>query len=351
MTTTIYSLPQNFIRSASWAQSDQRRNLQRSEFTGRTRETIIGPADRWSCAADIRPMRAGDIETWRAFQAQMKLPGARVRLPATEGSQFPPTAQNLVQNSKLVADASGWVLPASVARTAGAGGTPIDWYFLAGSGSSRSINANGNAGVPVLPGEQLAVRAWAIRTTAANTSLAVIDWRNNAGANIGFGILAMASPVGQWQLFRGQFTAPALTASARLRFDLDAAASGQAGVGDLRVARRPKDAPVIAGSTAVALNLGGLAPSLTNLLAGQLLTIPLPSGDEQMVPLVAPLIANSSGLATAALGSPLREIPAPSAFVELEEPWGLMRTTDPLGWSVDPAPIYGARQIIFEEAF
>jgi hypothetical protein len=203
MTTTIYSLPQNFIRSASWAQSDQRRNLQRSEFTGRTRETIIGPADRWTCAADIRPMRAGDIETWRAFQAQMKLPGARVRLPAVESGQ------------------------------------------------------------------------------RGQTALATVNGANQTGD---------------------------------------------------------------------ALALSGLTPSQRNLRAGQMLTVVLP-GDEQLIMLTADLLADASGNGTAQLGSPLRRSPANGATVELNLPWGLMRTTDPLGWSVDPAPIYGARQIIFEEAF
>ena len=61
--------------------------------------------------------------------------------------------------------------------------------------------------------------------------------------------------------------------------------------------------------------------------AGHLLTVTLPSGDEQLVGLAADLAADGAGKAVAQLGSPIREAVANNASVEVKRPWALMRAT------------------------
>jgi hypothetical protein len=350
MTTTIYSLPQNFIRSASWAQSDQRRNLQRSEFTGRTRETIIGPADRWTCAADIRPMRAGDIETWRAFQAQMKLPGARCRLNAVE---VPQAGTNLVQNSSLGADSAFWLTDGGFVRQAAAvidGYAPSDWAFwTAASVSNPALFANNGLQQVATPGQRFFLGAWVQMTGATGNFWLFAQWFN--GATPLTPTLVATGVSGGWRRVTGIATAP--SGATGVQFGVqNSLSAGSAQVAIFRASFFPERATVNGvNQTGETLALSGLAPSQRNLRAGQMLTVVLPGDDEQLIMLTADLLADASGNGTAQLGSPLRRSPANGATVELDRPWGLMRTTDPLGWTVDPAPIYGARQIIFEEAF
>ena len=205
---TSWNLPTGFLRIHSWKQPDGRKQLQRSVWTGRTRELVNGPSDRWTCSGEIRQMNDAKLIIWRAFQMRMKQPGARVRLPATIGSQH-----------------------------------------AVGSGLPDTC-----------------------------------------------------------------------TVGAALAF----------------------------GQTVV---LTGLTPSAVNLPAGALLTIALPSGDEQMLGLLADLLADEVGNAIAQLDCPLRESPALGAAVQLAEPYALMRAIDPKAWASEPGRIHSVPAIEFEEAF
>ena len=92
------------------------------------------------------------------------------------------------------------------------------------------------------------------------------------------------------------------------------------------------------GST---LPLQHLPASATVLFAGDLMTVPLPSGHERLVCLTAPLVSDASGQGTATFGPELGEVPVAGAVVEIGRPWGLMAlTSDPPGWDVDVGQQY-----------
>lgn len=96
--------------------------------------------------------------------------------------------------------------------------------------------------------------------------------------------------------------------------------------------------------------LQGLPLNKTVLLAGDLITVPLPSGHQRLVCLTAPLVSNGQGQGTATFGPDLGEIPAAGAMVEIREPYGLMRqTSEPPGWDVDAGQTY-AFTLTAEEA-
>jgi hypothetical protein len=108
---------------------------------------------------------------------------------------------------------------------------------------------------------------------------------------------------------------------------------------------------VAASSAGRTLNLSGLGPTLSNhLVAGQLATVVLPNGDEQLVRLTSALSGDGGGFGSCTLATPLRAAPTVGAFVYLAEPHGLMRATHMPGWSVRPGAIYG-HDFGAEEAF
>lgn len=76
-----------------------------------------------------------------------------------------------------------------------------------------------------------------------------------------------------------------------------------------------------ASSPGYSLPLDGMQPSTRILSAGQYLTVPLPSGHKRLAMLMADLITNSSGEATAQLNLALGEIPANNAVVETAFPY------------------------------
>jgi len=95
------------------------------------------------------------------------------------------------------------------------------------------------------------------------------------------------------------------------------------------------------GSYGGQVPLTGLPASSTVLLAGDLMTVPLPSGHERLVCLTADLVTNGAGQAIANFGPDLGEIPATGATVEIRRPWGLMAlTSEPPGWDVSEGQQY-----------
>jgi hypothetical protein len=88
--------------------------------------------------------------------------------------------------------------------------------------------------------------------------------------------------------------------------------------------------------------LTGLPVSSTVLLAGQMLTVTLPSGHKRLAGLTADLVSNGSGAGTATLNIELGETPAMGAAVEIQWPFGLMALTgDTYGWDVGKAIEHG----------
>ena len=88
------------------------------------------------------------------------------------------------------------------------------------------------------------------------------------------------------------------------------------------------------------LLLKGLQESVTNLFAGQMISVALPNGDEQLITLTQDLIADVTGEGTAYLATPLRQAPDDEATVRLQVPVATMRLEQGQGWDVTPGPIY-----------
>ncbi len=87
--------------------------------------------------------------------------------------------------------------------------------------------------------------------------------------------------------------------------------------------------------------LQGLPGSQTVLVAGDLMTVFLPSGHRRLVCLTAPLVTNGSGQGTATFGPDLGEVPTAGATVEIQRPYGLMAlTSEPPGWDVGVGQTY-----------
>ncbi len=353
----IAPVPRNFIRTANWHQSDQRRQLQRSEWTGRTRETLIGPADRWSCAAEVRPMKPDDLTAWRGFQARIKQPGSAARVQAVEQSQFG-LNDNLVRNGDFVGGSTdGWsIVPAGSFATSNLGAVD-GFYLITGSAATGATNGSAVANGGLRPLSSIAriflsANAW-IGATATGTLSAAIYWFDAASNLISLSVLNLMPAGGPLGIIKRYYLAASPPVGAtqwRAQFDQSLSA-GLAFVGQMRVSSFPERALAAAGTSGPTLHLTGLAPGIANLPAGSLVTIALPSGDEQLITLTADLVASAAGTATAQLASPLREMPTAGAAVELARPWALMRAIDPMAWSVDVGQIYAARTMQFEEAF
>ena len=100
------------------------------------------------------------------------------------------------------------------------------------------------------------------------------------------------------------------------------------------------DTGATAGNT---LPLTVLPVSTTVLPAGSMMTVTLPSGHRRLVILVADLVSNAAGKATASFAPELGEVPAGGAAVELQWPYALMRlaSDQPPGWNVDTGQLYG----------
>lgn len=90
----------------------------------------------------------------------------------------------------------------------------------------------------------------------------------------------------------------------------------------------PKPLVNSASAAGYLLPLDGMAVSTRILEAGQYLTVPLPSGHKRLVMLMADLITNGSGEATAQLNLALGEIPANNAEVETAYPFVPVICTD-----------------------
>lgn len=98
------------------------------------------------------------------------------------------------------------------------------------------------------------------------------------------------------------------------------------------------------------LPVEGLPANTAVLRAGELMTVPLPSGHQRLVGLTAPLVSDAKGRAIARFAPELGEIPAAGAVVEIREPFALVRqTSEEPGWDVDVGQTY-AFPFAFEEA-
>ena len=352
----IVPVPRRFIRTTGWAQTDARKQLQRSEFTNRTRELALGPAERWSCTADVRPVNATDLRIWRGFQARMKQPGAAARVPAVEAGQTP----NLIQNPELVNSADPWITGSGYARQRAAEATglisPADWAFATTAAANEQFCvANGGVRAEIAPGQRLFLGAWIAFTGGTTGDVGLYAAFHDSGGALISPLVVLISPasgtLGQWRRVAGFVTAPAGSASVSLNIS-NGLTAGIQWVAGVRAALLPERAAVVGAANAgQTLALSGLALSARNLLAGDLITVPLPSGDEQLIPLTADLIADGSGNGTAQLGTPMRESPANGAVVELDRPTALMRALDPLAWSSRPGSIHDVRPLQLEEWF
>ena len=120
---------------------------------------------------------------------------------------------------------------------------------------------------------------------------------------------------------------------------------------DVRVAKfqRYGDNPTVRAGTGSGktLLLAGLPLNTYPLRAGQYVTVPLPSGHHRIAMLLADLVTDGSGNATATLDVELGEVPTTGVTVETLNPYVRARATSrriPLN------PPGGVWQIEFEEA-
>lgn len=108
-------------------------------------------------------------------------------------------------------------------------------------------------------------------------------------------------------------------------------------------AQRAGAEPTVAAAAAagaMALSLTGFAANEAALKRGNVMTVMLPSGDEQLVTVTAPVAAAADGSAIVNFKPGLREAVAIGGAVETRRPWGLMAMTDDTPWSVGRGQIY-----------
>lgn len=97
------------------------------------------------------------------------------------------------------------------------------------------------------------------------------------------------------------------------------------------------------------LPLEGLPANVTALKAGQYMTVPLPSGRHRLVMLMADLVTNGSGQATATFVPELTGTPAEGAIVETIDPYMAVAFMDSRqGWKVSNGVT--DMPLVFEEA-
>ncbi len=350
---TIIAFPRNVLQSAQWEQPGGRLNRQRSAFTGRGPELDFGTAARWTVSGDVVRTTPETRRTYAGFEAACQIPGARFRVPAVEDSQYG-AADNLILNPRFEGGSAPWTLES--AFTLIDTGAPVD-FAQRGlyTDSTRAFNnalANAGVAVPWSAGQTMNLSTDCFVGTGSTGTLSLaVNFRNAGGSlisTLGANLVSLATP-NQWQRVRATVTAPALTASAVIYFN-NGLTAGFASVTNPRASLMPERALVVAGSSGRSLNLRGLVPSVRALSAGQFLTVVLPSGDEQLCRVTADVNASITGTATASLATPLREVPAADAPVELARPWGLMRATHTPGFGVEPGPVY-SHEFSAEEAF
>ena len=81
-------------------------------------------------------------------------------------------------------------------------------------------------------------------------------------------------------------------------------------------------------SNGYTLPLAGMTPNTLILQAGQYMTVPLPSGHKRLVLLLANLVSNGTGRATATFNVALNEVPAVNTVVETIDPYIPVSSTD-----------------------
>ena len=87
-------------------------------------------------------------------------------------------------------------------------------------------------------------------------------------------------------------------------------------------------------------------------VAGSLISVALPNGDEQLIALSGPILVSPTGTAAIPLATPLRQAPADNAVVRLLFPVGTMRLdSSAVNWNVQPGRVYGFEQLTAEEWF
>lgn len=122
--------------------------------------------------------------------------------------------------------------------------------------------------------------------------------------------------------------------------------------GQVTVGGRPGVVLVDGSSnTGYSLALKSMAPGVTNLFAGDIITVILTSEDWQPIVLAADLVADGAGKGIATLSTPLRRTPLNNANVELNNPPAIVRMRDPLHWKASPGGVYEPGSFVAEEAF
>lgn len=347
----IVPFPRDMLAGIRWQQDGGRPQVQRSAFTGRATQLDFGTAARWQASCQPVPMWDDEQRAqFAGFESACQVPGNYFRLPAVEALQGL-TANNLITDGDPSASATGWTLPSGVGLQRLGWPFPVEHAFRCFSGAARFIRANGEVAVSFAAGQRIFLRGYAISTNSANSALLVVQWLNSSAIEVGTASLLMNPAAGTGVTYRSSAVAPTGTVSALFGIYIPNFASDYIDVASLRASLVPDVATVSGGSNAGrTLALTGLWAGQRNLQAGDLITVSLPGGDEQLIRLAADLVADGSGNATASLATPLRRTPADGAVVELAEPWALMRATHTPGWSVDSQNIYG-HTLEAEEAF
>lgn len=95
----------------------------------------------------------------------------------------------------------------------------------------------------------------------------------------------------------------------------------------------------------------GLPNSAAILSAGQMISVALANGSEQLFVLEDDAISNGSGQVTFVLGTPLRSAPADNATVRLHFPVSTMRITPAVAWTVQSGLVYDHPGLTAVEVF
>jgi len=192
----------------------------------------------------------------------------------------------------------------------------------------------------------------AIIAAPAALPLRSVSWRLSTPAQINRSGWTSASKVvglpgaALWTA-KGQFVPVLGEAAARRWRGFFAALRGSVNSFRLHAGERAQVAGVSAqvdsgANAGRTLPLAGLPASATVLAAGDMVTVPLPSGHHRLVVLTAPLVSNGAGKGVASFEPELGEVPAQGTAVEVSRPYALMRlTSEPPGWDVDAGQTYG----------
>lgn len=346
-------LPDNDFRRAEWRLTSPTQ-INRSGWTGRSTVMSLPGAALWSVSAEHRPLIGEEsVGAWRAFFARLDGQANSYRFPVTEQAQQAGSIIRAVAatNSSITFGANMTLnATRTVASKTGGGGTwnasvysttplaaPLVLSFRPSTNTGEivvGVRAGANAGdnyTEILRGFYMN-GANQFQIIESGTTVGALRAISNGDV---LSILIFGSVA--YYCLNGSLLISTPTPQTPLYFDSSFAAVG-ASISDIGF-----------GGLTSGLNsirVSGMPSSATFLKAGSFLTLPSfqiqqQRADEQLVCLIADLVANSEGWGDATFSTPLRGQLTGGIRVESARPYAVVTLDEPsVGWAVDPGQIY-----------